>query len=61
MKLATIKEGDIVEIDKKGRRFYALAGQRAGRSLRVHPLDRNISYREATGLEVMGHWRKVRR
>lgn len=60
MKLATVKEGDIVEVDKKGRRFYAVAGPRAGRTLRVQPLDRNVSYREATGLEVVNHWRRVR-
>lgn len=61
-----IAPGDIVQIDKKGRRFHAvvveLAQGDSGRfELDVRPLDSRISYRTATVREVIGVWRKVRR
>ena len=58
--------GDIVEIDKKGRRFHALVVEleqaESGRfELNVRPLDSRISYRTATVREVIDVWRKARR
>ena len=55
--------GDIVEIDRKGRRFHALVEELHQRdSLRfdlvVRPLQRGITYRTATVTEVVGVWRK---
>jgi hypothetical protein len=60
-----IGAGDIVEIDKKGRRFHALVVEleqvESGRfELNVRPLDSRISYRTATVREVVGLWRKAR-
>ena len=60
-----IGPGDIVEVDKKGRRFHALVGEieqlGSGRfELAVRPLDSRISYRRATVREVVGVWRKAR-
>ncbi len=62
----TIGPGDIVEIDKKGRRFHALVDELeqgdSGRfELRVRPLDSRVSYHHATVREVIGVWRKARR
>ena len=57
--------GDIVEIDKKGRRFHALVEaleQSASGSrfeLELRPLARGVSYRRATVREVVGVWRRV--
>ena len=61
-----IAPGDIVQIDKKGRRFHALVTeldqQASGRfELCVRPLDSRISYRTATVREVVDVWRKARR
>ena len=60
-----IAAGDIVEVDKKGRRFHALvtelAQQDSGRfELCVRPLDSRISWRTASVREVVGVWRKAR-
>lgn len=60
-----IAPGDIVEIDRKGRRFHALVeriDQRdSGRfDLAVRPLDGRSTWRSATVREVVGVWRKAR-
>ena len=60
-----IAPGDIVEIDKKGRRFHALVTEleqlESGRfELAVRPLDSRISYRTASVREVVEVWRKAR-
>src|SRR4051812_23729448 len=60
-----IAPGDIVEIDRKGRRFHALVEaveQRAsGRfDLAVRPLDGRTTYRTATVREVVAVWRRAR-
>jgi hypothetical protein len=61
-----IGAGDIVLVDKKGRRFHALVTQldqlESGRfELAVAPLDSRISWRTASVREVVDVWRKVRR
>ena len=60
-----IGAGDIVLLDKKGRRFHALVTEleqlESGRfELAVRPLDSRISYRTASGREVLEVWRKRR-
>ena len=62
----SIGAGDIVLVDKKGRRFHALVTEleqlESGRfELNVRPLDSRVSYRTATVREVVGVWRKARR
>jgi hypothetical protein len=58
-----IAPGDIVEVDRKGRRFHAhvlVVEQRdtGFHDLQVRPIDRGISYRTATIHEVVGVWRR---
>ena len=60
-----IGAGDIVLIDKKGRRFHALVTEleqlESGRfELIVRPLDTRISWRTASVREVIEVWRKRR-
>ena len=60
-----IAPGDIVEVDRTGRRFHALVTaieQRAsGRfELDLRPLDSRISYRRATVREVVTVYRRAR-
>jgi hypothetical protein len=59
-----IAKGDIVEVDRKGRRFHAIVTaihQRdSGRfELDVRPLDSRISYRRATVREVVTVYRRA--
>ncbi|MDO8212889.1 hypothetical protein [Conexibacter sp. CPCC 206217] len=59
-----IAPGDVVEVDKKGRRFHAvvisLQQRDSGRfELELRPLDNRISYRSASVREVVGLWRKA--
>jgi hypothetical protein len=59
-----IGPGDIVEVDKKGRRFHALVSElsqlESGRfELILRPLDSRVSYRTASVREVLAVWRKA--
>ncbi|MBA2644346.1 MAG: hypothetical protein H0U80_02755 [Solirubrobacterales bacterium] len=62
MKLAGINAGDIVEIDKGGRRFLARVAQpddrpgAANGRLPIDPIHRGISWRQASAREVVAHW-----
>jgi hypothetical protein len=61
-----IGAGDIVEVDKRGRRFHALVTEleqlESGRfELALRPLDSRISWRTATVREVVEVWRRAGR
>ena len=61
-----IGAGDIVLVDKKGRRFHALVTEleqlETGRfELVVRPLDSRISWRRASVREVVEVWRRAGR
>jgi hypothetical protein len=61
-----IGAGDIVLVDKRGRRFHAVVTELeqtdSGRfELALRPIDPRISYRTATVREVEEVWRRVRR
>lgn len=61
-----IGAGDIVLLDKRGRRFHALVTEleqmESGRfELCIRPIDSRISYRTASVREVEQVWRKSRR
>jgi hypothetical protein len=60
-----IAKGDIVEVDRKGRRFHAhvtaIHQRESGRfELDVRPLDSRISYRRATVRDVVTVYRRAR-
>src|SRR4051794_41796503 len=59
-----IGAGDIVLVDKRGRRFHALVTEleqlESGRfELVVRPLDSRISWRTASGREGVEGWRRA--
>jgi hypothetical protein len=58
MRLEGIQTGDIVEVDRLGRRFHAFVLGNAPSGLSVQPLDRRVSYRSCTAHQVVGHWAK---
>lgn len=63
VRLEGIQAGDIIEVDRLGRRFHALVVGSGGAStgLAIQPLDRRISYRACRAREVIGHWAKLGR
>jgi hypothetical protein len=59
MSTAGIHVDDLVLVDKRNHEFLALVTTTAkGEPLGIRPLDRRITYRTASGREVVGHWRK---
>lgn len=58
MRLEGIQAGDIIEVDRLGRRFHALVISNVAGSLSVQPLDRRVTYRSCRAHEVMAHWAK---
>ncbi len=58
-----IASGDIVEVDRKGRRFHALVEELHQRDssrfdLVIRPLQRGVTYRSTSVADVVGVWRK---
>jgi hypothetical protein len=58
MRLEGIQNGDIVEVDRNGRRFYAIVTAPAPGGLAFQPTDRRINYYSCRSREVIGHWAK---
>ena len=58
MRLEGIHTGDIVEIDRNGRRFYAVVTGPSPGGLALQPTDRRVNYYSARSREVVGHWAK---
>ena len=61
-----IGSGDIVLVDKRGRRFHALVTEleqlESGRfELALRPLDSRVSWRSASVREVVEVWRRAGR
>jgi hypothetical protein len=56
-----IRPGDVVIVSKRGRVFYArVLGAGAAGGLTVEPLDRRMSWRQASAREVIDHWAHTR-
>jgi hypothetical protein len=58
VRLEGIHAGDIVEVDRGGRRFHALVTGTAPGGLALAPTDRRINYYTCRSREVIGHWVK---
>jgi hypothetical protein len=58
VRLEGIQIGDIVEVDRLGRRFHALVTGNAPGGLSIQPLDRRITYRMCRAHDVLAHWAK---
>lgn len=61
MTLSSVKSGDIILADVKGREFFAVVIHKVGRELDVRPIDNRITYRSVSARQVTGHWIKSRR
>lgn len=60
MTLGSVRVGDIVLVDRKGRRFHAIVTAKGQRELEVQPIERAITYRTVKAREVLELWRKSR-
>ncbi|HET9720670.1 MAG TPA: hypothetical protein VFP55_11375 [Solirubrobacteraceae bacterium] len=56
MRLEGIETGDIVLVDRLGRRFHALVLGSSLGGLTIQPLDRKVTYHSCRAREVVGHW-----
>ncbi len=56
MELASIRPGDIVRVDKKGRVFEAFVLEKHKVGLEIEPIGRGVSYTSASAREVVCHW-----
>ena len=66
MNLSTVRAGDIVQCDVRGRRFYALVETKTSTPgtrtrLAVRPITNGINFFEVRATQVVGHWRGARR
>jgi hypothetical protein len=60
MQLSRVKEQDIVLVDIRGQRFYAVVTGKLDRQLGIDPLLPGYNYRTATARQVRGIYRKVK-
>lgn len=58
MRLASVREGDIVRVDD-GLVYFALVRGRRGRRLVVNPLNGAWNPAPVKATEVVGHWRRT--
>jgi hypothetical protein len=61
MKLASIHPGDLIEVDKRGRRMFGKVVEIEDALVRFEPLCPGVSYRHASSREIIGHWKKTGR
>jgi hypothetical protein len=60
MRLASARPGDLIEVDKKGRRFIAHLEEVSGQ-VAFTPVCRGISFRTCSKREVRALWRRAGR
>lgn len=53
MNTKDINPGDVVECNRKGRKFEAMVRQKEGRTIHVFPLTKGISYYTVTSREIV--------
>jgi hypothetical protein len=58
VRLEGIESGDIVEVDRLGRRFHALVTGSSSGGISIQPLDRKVTYRSCRARDVVAHWAK---
>lgn len=59
MNLQGVRTGDIVRVDKRGRRFLAQVEDKEAGKLKITPILPNVNYFEASSREIVEHWKKM--
>ena len=59
MRTQGVKPGDIVECDVRGQTFFARVVE-LGDAISIEPLSRQITYRQVTARQIVGHYRKAK-
>jgi hypothetical protein len=59
--LECVHSGDVIEVNKGGRRMFGKVVEIRDGVVQFEPLCRGISYRHASAREIIGHWRKTGR
>ena len=59
MRLANVRDGDIVEVND-GLPYFAIVRARRGRRLLVDPIGGKFQPPPVKPKDVVGHWRKAR-
>ena len=59
MRLANVRDGDIVEVND-GLSYFAIVTARNGRRLNVEPIGGKFRPAPVKPKDVVGHWRKTR-
>lgn len=59
MRLAGIRNGDIVEVDVRGHRGRCRVATRRNGALEVEPITRGFGYRRPSARHVVAHWRRA--
>lgn len=57
MSTSGIRQGDLVRVDVRGRRFYAEVTGVDDDGVHFRPLVPGAGYRTATARQIIGHWR----
>jgi hypothetical protein len=58
MQLASVRPDDIVRVNKKGHVFEAPVLGKPRGELEIEPIQRGLSYTNASAREVICHWAK---
>jgi hypothetical protein len=58
MKLHGIDVGDVVQVDIRGRRFYAIVTGPAPEGLALSPIERGVNHFTCRSRQVIAHWAK---
>ena len=56
MRLRGVRTGDVVQVDRLGRVFFAVVAGTTADGLALRPCDKRITYRSCRAREVIGHW-----
>jgi hypothetical protein len=59
--ISSIREGDLVRVNKKGYVFLAEVISKEDGGLRISPVVHNISFFKATSREIEAHWKRTGR
>lgn len=58
--LNPIHPGDIVHVERNGRKAFCMVEGKANRELQVRAISPGFTWRTVTSHQVLAHWRKTK-